>query len=133
MAQKKSEDKQEPVFIPVNYTDSGKIAGMFKIRNLMEAAVVFIVIGMPLIRLIRLSSMMKLAIIFVILLPLLALALFGIGGDSLFERFFYMVRFVFRRRKLHLRRVGYRYAKETLRKPRRPVGEISKYIRFFGF
>ena len=57
----------ETYHIPVNFTDAGKLFGVFEIRNAVET-----VLLMP-----------KIIVTMAILVPLGGFALIGIGGDSL--------------------------------------------------
>ena len=82
--------------IPANYTDSGKIlGGMLETRNAIEA--LFVVAT-------------------VTLIPLGVLAAMGIDGDSLLQYAGHMLTFLTSRRRLHFRRVGYKYDPRQIRK-----------------
>lgn len=103
--------------IPANYTDSGKIlGGMLEPRNAVEAVILLVALGYPELMLIPMSGTMRIVVMTVTLLPLGVLAMMGIDGDSLFQYFGHMLRFAFGRRKLHFRRVGYKYDPRQLRK-----------------
>ena len=72
------------VFIPTNYTDAGKILGLFYPRNALEA----VTLGVPLTLLILLSSPFSLTVtIFLcvtVVVPVCGFCLFGIHDYSLF-------------------------------------------------
>jgi len=109
--------------IPANYTDSGKLfGGMLEVRNTIEAALIVALVGYPELTWLPISGTMKIVVMTVTLIPLGVVALMGIAGDSLFQYFGHMVRHWKRRRRLHYRRIGYRYessnAKGRARKKR---------------
>lgn len=96
--------------IPANYTDSGKVlGGMFETRNVVETLILLVLLGYPELMWIPVSGTIRIVVMTVTLLPLSVLSLMGIDGDSLFQYMGHMLRFFFGRRKLHFRRVGYRY------------------------
>ena len=96
--------------IPANYTDSGKLfGGMLEVRNTFEACVLLFLIGYPQLMWMNVSFMLKIVIMTVTLLPTGIISLMGIGGDSLMQFAIHMILFWKRRRKLHLRRIGYHY------------------------
>ena len=103
--------------IPANYTDSGKLfGGMLETRNTVETAVLLFLIGYPLLMWAGMPGLAKVIVMTVILLPVAVIGLMGIGGDSLMQFLYHMARHWLRRRKLHLRRIGYRY-EQAARKP----------------
>jgi hypothetical protein len=96
--------------IPANYTDSGKLfGGMLEVRNTAETGLLLLIVGYPELAWISAGAAIKVVIAVVTLLPLCVLGLMGIGGDSLSGYVRRMILFWARRRKLHLRRIGYRY------------------------
>ena len=96
--------------IPANYTDSGKLfGGMLEIRNTVEAVLLVGLAGYPELMWLPIPGTMKVVVMTVTLLPLGVVALMGIAGDSLLQYFGHMTRHWVRRRKLHYRRIGYRY------------------------
>lgn len=96
--------------IPANYTDSGKLfGGMLEIRNTVEAVLLVGLAGYPELMWLPIPGTMKVVVMTVTLLPLGVVALMGIAGDSLLQYFVHMTRHWVRRRKLHYRRIGYRY------------------------
>lgn len=96
--------------IPANYTDSGKLfGGMLEVRNTVEAVLLVGLVGYPELAWLPLPGTMKVVVMTVTLLPLGIVALMGIAGDSLLQYFGHMTRHWARRRKLHYRRIGYRY------------------------
>lgn len=69
--------------IPPNFIDTGTVfGGLFKLRNVIEAGIIVVVIGLPVFRL-PLSLTVKIIILCVTALPLALFALIGIGGESL--------------------------------------------------
>lgn len=106
--------------IPANYTDSGKIlGGMLEPRNAIEAVILLIVVGYPELMLIPMPTTIRIVVMTVTLIPLGILAAMGIDGDSLFQYAGHIIRYLAGRRKLHLRRVGYKYDQRQLRKKKR--------------
>lgn len=100
--------------IPANYTDSGKLfGGMLETRNTIEAIILVLLIGYPEFKWLPVPGTIKVIIMVVTLLPIGVFALMGIAGDSLCQYFMHICRHMARRRKLHLRRIGYRYETET--------------------
>ena len=96
--------------IPPNYTDSGKLmGGLLETRNTVEAVGLLILIGYPELMWLHLPITAKVTVMTVTLLPLPVFALMGLGGDSLLQYATHIVLFWMRRRRLHYRRIGYRY------------------------
>ena len=58
----------ETYYIPVNYTDAGKLFGLFEIRNAIES----VVLGLP-----------KIIVTLCLLVPTVGFALIGLKDDSL--------------------------------------------------
>jgi len=105
--------------IPANYTDSGRLfGGMIETRNAIETAALLLIIGYPELMWMNVSFMTKIVIMTVTLLPAGIVGLMGIGGDSLLQFIIHMIKFWVRRRKLHMRRIGYRYEQNQKRKKR---------------
>ena len=106
--------------IPANYTDSGKLfGGMLEVRNTIEAVFLLLLIGYPEVMWMSVPIAIKVVIMTVTLLPLGVVALMGVGGDSLMQYFSHMVKHWAKRRKLHLRRIGYRYEKADFKDTQR--------------
>lgn len=103
--------------IPANYTDSGKLlGGMIEPRNAVETAILLILVGYPELMWIPMLGTIRIVVMVVTLMPLAVLSVMGIDGDSLFQFVGHIVRFWFKRRKLHMRRVGYKYDQACLKK-----------------
>ena len=106
--------------IPANYTDSGKLlGGMVETRNAIEAVFLVILIGYPELMWIPMSTTIRIVVMTVTLLPLGVVAVMGIDGDSLLQYLGHMIAFWANRRKLHFRRIGYKYDPKQLKKPGR--------------
>lgn len=72
----------ETYYIPANFTDAGRLFGMFEIRNGIEA----ILVGIPIIFLcmyLPLELMNKIIVTLVILIPASGFALIGISDECL--------------------------------------------------
>lgn len=103
--------------IPANYTDSGKImGGMLEVRNAVETGFLVALVGYPELMLIPMPIKIRIVVMTLTLLPLGVLSMMGINGDSLFQYASHMIRYVANRRKLHFRRVGYKYDQKQLKK-----------------
>ena len=103
--------------IPANYTDSGKIlGGMLEPRNAIEALVLIVLLGYPELMLIPMATKIRIVVMTVTLIPIGIVAAMGIDGDSLFQYAGHIICYLAHRRKLHLRRVGYKYDQRQLRK-----------------
>lgn len=101
-------------FVPQNFTDSGKsIYGMFNTRNLVEAIAVLVLIGYPEMKFLPFQTSIKVVIMIITLIPLVLFALIGIDGDSFVQFCEHVFMYLKNRRKMHFRRVGYKYAEET--------------------
>lgn len=113
-------NEHENIFaIPANYTDSGKILGGFlEPRNAMETAILLILVGYPEL-MIPMPGTLRIIAMAVTLIPLGILSAVGINGDSLFQYVGHVIRFFINRRKLHLRRVGYKYDQRHFPKRKR--------------
>ena len=106
--------------IPANYTDSGKLlGGMVETRNAIEAVFLIGLVGYPELMWIPVTATIKIVIMTVTLLPLGVVAVMGIDGDSLLQYLGHMIAFWGNKRKLHFRRIGYKYDPKQLKKPGR--------------
>lgn len=102
--------------IPANYTDSGKLlGGMLEVRNAVETVLLVGLVGYPEVVWMPLPGTMKIVVMTVTLLPLGVLSVMGIDGDSLFQYLGHILSFWMHRRKLHFRRVGYKYDPKQLK------------------
>ena len=75
--------KYETYHIPVNYTDAGKLFGVFEIRNTIETLIICLPVLFLCLVLLPLTLMPKIIVTLTILVPAGGFALIGIGGDSL--------------------------------------------------
>lgn len=106
--------------IPANYTDSGKLlGGMIDTRNAIETGILLLAVGYPELMLIPMPGTIRIVVMTVTLLPLAVISVMGVDGGSLFQYIGHIIRFWTHRRKLHFRRIGYRYDKTQLKKSRR--------------
>lgn len=102
--------------IPANYTDSGKLlGGMVETRNAVEAVFLVILLGYPELMWIPMSTTIRIVVMTVTLIPLGVVAVMGIDGDSLLQYLWHIISFWFNRRKLHFRRIGYKYDPKQLK------------------
>ena len=113
--------------IPPNYTDSGKLmGGMLETRNTVEAVILLVLVGYPQLMWMHLPVTAKVVVMTVTLLPLTVFALMGLGGDSLLQYATHIILFLMRRRNLHYRRIGYRYATNKHNPKRRKLPAAPK-------
>ncbi len=104
--------------IPANYTDSGKLlGGMVETRNAIEAVFLVILLGYPELMWIPMSTTIRIVVMTVTLIPLGVIAIMGIDGDSLLQYLWHIISFWTNRRKLHFRRIGYKYDPKQLKNP----------------
>ena len=102
--------------IPANYKDSGKLlGGMVETRNAIEAVFLVILLGYPELMWIPMTTTIRIVVMTVTLIPLAVVAVMGIDGDSLLQYLGHIVSFWFSRRKLHFRRIGYKYDPKQLK------------------
>ncbi len=91
--------------IPVNYTDSGKfLGGLVSIRNAIETLILVALLGFLEWTIIP-SGMVKVVVMTITLVPLAVFSAMGIDGDSLCQYLGHILKFLFRRKKLHFKRV----------------------------
>ena len=106
--------------IPANYTDSGKLlGGMLETRNAVETLILVVLLGYPELFWIPVSTSIRIVIMTVTLIPLAVVSMMGIDGDSLFQYIGHMIQYLFSKRKLHMRRVGYKYDQSQLKKKKK--------------
>lgn len=96
--------------IPANYTDSGKLlGGMVSARNAIETLILVVLIGFVEWKLIPMPDMVRVVVMTVTLIPLAVISAMGIDGDSLCQYFGHIIRFSFRRKQLHYKRIDKKY------------------------
>lgn len=79
-------NEQDIYYIPVNFTDAGRVLGLFELRNCIEAAVLAVpTVGLCTLiaNLTPLSLTVKLIISLCLLVPVCGFALVGIRDESL--------------------------------------------------
>ncbi len=79
-------DNEDTYFIPANFTDAGRVFGMFELRNCLEAVILAaptLGICMLIARHLAVSLTIKLVISLCLLVPVCGFALIGIRDDSL--------------------------------------------------
>lgn len=79
-------DNEDTYFIPANFTDAGRVFGMFELRNCMEAVILAaptLGICMLIAHQLAVSLTIKLIISLCLLVPVCGFALLGIRDDSL--------------------------------------------------
>ena len=97
----KKPEEMDVYFIPPNFLTSGRIfGGAIRIRNAIEAAVLVLVTGLPIIKL-PLSLTMRIILLCLLPLPLGIFGIIGIEGDALSEFVLNWVRWLKNRRILY--------------------------------
>lgn len=116
--------------IPANYTNSGKIlGGMLEMRNAVETVILVVLLGYPELMLIPMPETVRIVVMTVTLLPVAVVSMMGVDGDSLFRYVGHIARYAADRRKLHYRRVGYRYEPKQLRREKKRGKKKEKQRR----
>ncbi|MCL2775632.1 MAG: hypothetical protein FWD71_20145 [Oscillospiraceae bacterium] len=91
-------DETDIYYIPSNFIESGTLfGGMLKLRNVIEAVVILIVFGLPILRL-NISVTAKVITSCFTALPLCLLALIGVSGESLSSFIIGFIKFLKNRR-----------------------------------
>ena len=92
--------------IPANYSDSGRLfGGMLSARNVVEAVITVIIIGFIEIKLIPISTTIRIVVMVLTIMPTAIAAMMGIDGESLTQYLGHIFCFFKNRRRLHYRRV----------------------------
>ncbi len=91
--------------IPANYTDSGRLfGGMVAARNAAETVIIAVMLGFIEIKLIPMSTIVRIIVMVLTILPTVIAAMIGIDGESLTQFIGHVVRYLKNKRKLHYRR-----------------------------
>ena len=102
--------------IPANYTNSGRLlGGMVETRNAVEAVFLVVLVGSPELMWIPMPTTIRIVVMTVTLIPLAVAAFMGVDGGSLLQYLGPIISFAFNRRKLHFRRIGYKYDPKQLK------------------
>ena len=106
--------------IPANYTDSGKLfGGLLEVRNAVETAFLLLLIGYPELMVFSMPLKIRIVVMTLTMLPVSVLSMMGIDGDSLFQYAGHMIKYVACRRRLHMRRIGFHYEPEQIKKKKK--------------
>ena len=128
----KDEDREQLNIytIPANYNDSGRMfGGSVPARNLVEVIIFAGIIGYLELK-IPVNFTIKSSIMVVTLAPIIVFGLMGVDGGSLTQFLCTIIEFLKRRRKLRMRRVGYKYdAREIGEKPSKERLRLEKEAR----
>ena len=99
-------EEDEIYVIPVNYNESGKIlGGTVALRNFIETVIIVGILGFIELTVIPMPETLKAIIMTVTLVPVTVFSFAGIDGDSLFRYAYRIVKFLYRKRILHFRRM----------------------------
>ena len=94
-------EEMDVYYIPPNFLTSGRLfGGMIRVRNAIEACVLVLLTGIPILQL-PFSLTTRIVILCLITLPLGVFGVVGIDGDSLPEFVFNWCRWLIRRRMLY--------------------------------
>jgi hypothetical protein len=80
---------EETYYIPNNFTDAGRVFGLFEIRNFIEALILTLPLLLLCFKLLPFELSVKLVIALSVAVPIGGFALIGIDGDSLTRWFGY--------------------------------------------
>ncbi len=106
--------------IPANYTDSGKLfGGMLEPRNAVETVILVVLLGYPELMLIPMTGMVRVIVMTLTIIPAMVVSMMGIDGYSLFQYLGHIIKYLKRRRKLHFRRVGFKYGQAKKQKKKK--------------
>ena len=79
----RNDSEFDTYYIPPNFIEGGTVmGGLFKLRNVIEAGILALFVGMPIFML-NLDMSAKAVILCFTVLPLALLALIGVSGESL--------------------------------------------------
>ncbi|WP_204791599.1 hypothetical protein [Oscillibacter sp. CU971] len=73
----------ETYYIPTNFTDAGRVMGLFELRNLIEAVVLTLPILYLCLAFVPLSMTPKIIVTLTVLVPVGGFGIIGINDDSL--------------------------------------------------
>jgi len=73
----------ETYYIPANYTDAGRIFGLFEIRNVIEAVLIGVPVLFLSLQLLPFDLTTRIIVTLIIFVPTAGFAMTGINGDSL--------------------------------------------------
>ena len=73
----------ETYYIPTNFTDAGRVMGLFELRNLIEAVVLTLPILYLCLAFVPLSMTPKIIVTLTVLVPVGGFGLIGVNDDSL--------------------------------------------------
>lgn len=97
----------ETYYIPNNFTDAGRVFGLFETRNLIEAVVLTLPILLLCIKLLPFSLTLKIIVTLSVTVPVGGFGLIGIGDDSLTRWLSGWWRWRLRRRRIYYRGEGH--------------------------
>ena len=96
----RNDSEFDTYYIPPNFIEGGTVmGGLFKLRNVIEAGILALFVGMPIFML-NLDMSAKAVILCFTVLPLALLALIGVLGESLSSYIFGWFNFLINRRIL---------------------------------
>ena len=73
----------ETYYIPANFTDAGRVMGVFELRNLVETVILTLPVLYLCLVLLPFGLTAKITVTLIIVVPLGGFGLMGISGDSL--------------------------------------------------
>lgn len=94
----RNDSEFDTYYIPPNFIEGGTVmGGLFKLRNVIEAGILALLVGVPIFML-NMDVTAKIVIICFTALPLSLLALIGVSGESLSSYIFGFFKFLINRR-----------------------------------
>ncbi len=96
----------ETYFIPNNFTDAGRVFGLFETRNLIEAVILTLPLLLLCVKLLPFSLTVKIIVTLSVTVPVGGFGLIGIGDDSLTRWLSSWWRWRCSRRKIYYRGEG---------------------------
>ena len=97
------QNEHDTYIIPPNFIETGTLfGGMFKVRNVIEAGILAVGIGLPVLMFLPISLTARIIILCFTALPLALFALIGISGESLSAFLFIFLKYLKKRRVVGL-------------------------------
>ena len=124
----KKYDETDIYYIPSNFIESGKLfGGMLKLRNVIEAAVILIILGLPILRL-HISVTAKVITACFTVLPLCLIALIGVSGESLSTFIISFVKFLKNRRIVGIGMTKNKFITQVIERTYIAYGVTKKFM-----
>lgn len=128
---KSTDEQHDSYIIPPNFIEGGTLfGGMFKIRNVIEAGILAVLVGLPIFS-VSLSLTVRIILLCFTVLPISLLALIGIAGEPLSSYIFAFFKWLKNRRVIGKaepeKKTGHK-EKAKPKKPEKPVKENESML-----